>query len=76
MVQNLLRNDGSLRELDMREYLRREMAAELNVLIRKRELGDFVKEKNRESNNIEITDRTGHRMGRREVSTEMCVIHL
>jgi len=76
MVQNLSRNDDLVRELDMREYLRREMAAELNVLIRKGELGDFVKEKNRESNNIEITDRTGHRMERREVSTEMCVIHL
>ena len=76
MVQNLSRNDGLVRELDMREYLRRKMAAELNVLIRKGELGDFVKEKNRESNNIEITDRTGHRMGQIEVSTEMCVIHL
>jgi len=37
IVQGISRDEGSTRDRDMREYIQRELAAELNILMRKEE---------------------------------------
>ena len=76
IVQSVSRDEGLTRDIDVREYIQRELAAELNILIRKEEdsRSHFDQDIN-EVSSVEKSHNSGHKI-RGDVSTEMHVIHL
>ena len=77
IVQGISRDEGSTRDRDMREYIQRELAAELNILMRKEEdsRSHFDQDVN-EVSSVEKSHKSGRQMQWGDMSTEMCVIRL
>ena len=75
--QSVSREEGSTRDIDMRDYIRCELAAELNILMRKKEdsRGHFDQDVN-EVGSVEQGRKSGRQGRQGEVSTEMSVIRL
>ena len=76
IVQSVLRDEGLTRDIDVREYIQCELAAELNILMRKEEdsRSHFDQDVN-EVTSVEKSRKSGRKI-RGDVSTEMRVIRL
>jgi len=76
IVQSVSRDEGLTRDIDVREYIQRELAAELNILMRKEEdsRSHFDQDVN-EVTSVEKSRKSGRKI-RGDVSTEMRVIRL
>ena len=76
IVQSVSRDEGLTRDMDVREYIQHELAAELNILMRKEEdsHSHFDQDVN-EVSSVEKSRNSGRKI-RGDVSTEMRVIRL
>ena len=73
IVQSVSRDEGLTRDIDVREYIQRELAAELNILMRKEEdsRSHFDQDVNKVTS-VEKSRKSGHKI--RETCQRRCVL--